>query len=291
MKTTFLLLIGWGLITTSIFAQDIPNGDFEAWTDGNPDNWDCSNEDLSLFEIKNISGTTDDPYEGEISLLAESMGTAFFTMSGIICNGEYEAPNPVNGNVETIKGVPFTSQPDMFKLGYKCEPMDNDSALIKVAFFKEGMEILKEELIIYDNVDTWTDLSFTFDWTEIPEPDTMLIFIKSSYGTTNELGSTVAGSKIWVDDIRFEESSNITNYELAKIKVYPNPFQDYISYRTETNEKAEVNVYSISGMLLIQEIVFGNKQINTTTLKPGTYFVEVKINGERKIEKMIKTLH
>lgn len=291
MKTTLLFLIGWGLITTAIYAQEIPNGDFEAWTDGNPDNWDCSNEDLAMFEMMNITGATDDPYEGTISLHAESMGTAFFTMSGIICNGEYEAPNPVNGNIETIKGVPFTAKPEMFKLGYKCEPMENDSALIGVYFFKEGEEILSQELVIHESVETWTNLSLPLDWTDLPEPDTMLIYIKSSYGTTNELGGTVAGSKIWVDDIKLEESSSTTNYELETIEVYPNPFQDYINLNSATNEKAEVNIYSVNGALLLQEMIAGNQQIIASSLEPGTYLIEVKMNGKRKISKMIKTGH
>ena len=39
MKKIFLLSLFAFSYSVTLFAQNVPNGGFESWTNGNPDNW------------------------------------------------------------------------------------------------------------------------------------------------------------------------------------------------------------------------------------------------------------
>ncbi|MFW6371266.1 MAG: hypothetical protein ACOC10_08700, partial [Bacteroidota bacterium] len=241
----FTLFIAASVFTISN-AQTISNGGFENWTNDSIDGWDCSNADMSFFEMTNISTIDADAPEGTKALMAESKATAFFTMSGIVCNGIYEAPNPSNGNIETIKGVPFTDQPDNLYLWYKCEPMTDDSAFIKISFFKDGDEIASGSKVETNTVSDWTLLNIPVTWTQQTAPDTMLILLKSSYGTTDSNGGAVAGSKLYADGLSFTEPTAINHEIKSDIRVFPVPFNDMLHVRLEKPVNTTYRIISVT---------------------------------------------
>ncbi len=287
MKNNFFTL----LIAMSFFsisnAQTISNGGFEHWTNDSIDDWDCSNADMSFFGMTNVSIVESGTPEGTKALMAESKATAFFTMSGIVCNGVYEAPNPSNGNIETIKGVPFTDQPDNFYLWYKCEPMPDDSALIKISFFKDGAEIASGSKVETNTVSDWTQLSIPITWEQQTTPDTMLILLKSSYGTTDSEGGAVAGSTLYADGLSFSESAAIKRQQINDVKVFPVPFDDMLHVQLEKPEKISCRIISVTGeTLLSKNTNTANFSISTGNLAKGCYILQIKHTG-KKYERII----
>lgn len=69
-------------------------------------------------------------------------------------------------------------------------------------------------------------------------------------------------------------ASNLNNVNDNTFSVYPNPVVDVLSLNS--NEDAEINVYSVQGAKLISTV---GRQVNMSNLVPGFYIVEV--NGTR----------
>ncbi len=289
MKNKILTL----LIAVSVFsisnAQTISNGGFENWTNDSIDGWDCSNADMSFFGMTNISTVDTDAPEGSKALMAESKAPAFFTMSGIVCNGIYEAPNPSNGNIETIKGAPFTDQPDNLYLWYKCEPMTDDSALIKISFFKDGAEIASGSSVEKNTVSDWTLLNIPITWQQQTAPDTMLILLKSSYGTTDSNGGAVAGSKLYADGLSFTEPTSINHEKENNIQIFPVPFNDLLHVRLNKPVNATYRIISVTGKTMLSgNENTANLSISTETLAKGCYILQIEQNGKRYESMIVK---
>lgn len=290
MKNTIVTL----LITVSVFsmskAQTINNGGFENWTSDSINGWDCSNADMAFFGMTNVSIVDTDAPEGAKALKAESKATAFFTMSGIVCNGVYESPNPSNGNIETIKGVPFTDQPNNFYLWYKCEPMADDSALIKISFFNEGAEIASGYKVEKNKVSEWTFLNIPITWSQQTAPDTMLILFKSSYGTTDSNGGAVAGSKLYADGLSFTQPTSIlnkTNHDI--MNVFPVPFDDRLHLQLKSPVNSTYKIISATGQtVLTGKENTGRYTLATRNLARGCYILQVNFAGQRYEKVIVK---
>jgi len=288
MKAKLLLVICGMFVLSNAFSQEIENAGFEAWTNGNPDNWDTSNEDIAMFQAVAITADSENPKEGTTALMAKTTATAFFTMSGIVCNGFYEGPNPVNGEVETIKGEPFSYRADALALWYKCLPMPADSAYFGIHFFKAGELIGKGEFVQKDTVAEWTLLNIPISWTSEAFPDTMLILMKSSYGTTNERGNAVAGSTLWVDNLQLQNITGIRPLSENIERVYPNPFSNELFIELETESETNISVYDINGRKVFSKQIMYSGKLNTQFLKKGFYVLEVSSGGETERFKLSK---
>lgn len=72
------------------------------------------------------------------------------------------------------------------------------------------------------------------------------------------------------------------------ISLYPNPFVNFIRLSTENKMDLEVDVYSISGELLISEKMSSDEPLNTTELSKGTYILRIKSKEETIVQRMIK---
>lgn len=90
----------------------------------------------------------------------------------------------------------------------------------------------------------------------------------------------------------FENSNSI-----AAITVSPNPSDEnvYVSFLMQASSEVEIVIYDIAGRALInfgkEQYAKGKqgKQINTQEILPGTYFVQLKSNGQVSTCKMIVT--
>jgi len=275
-------------ILATAASQDIPNWNFESWTGNNPDDWDSSNDDLALFGIFNVSPETEDPHEGSSSLKAYTAATAFFTLSGIACNGYYEGPNPVNNETETIKGVPFTGSPTTLSLWYKYTGMENDSSFMAIHLFKEGQLIAKGEHVDTASVEEWTQLDIPISWNSEVEPDTMLILVKSSYGTTAANGGAVANSTIWVDELQLIYPVSTEEIKEEQLSIYPNPFSQEIRLQLPSGQQALVRIYAVSGAKVLEESISGSQSISTGHLERGIYLIEVTRGEERMVKKLFR---
>jgi hypothetical protein len=98
-----------------------------------------------------------------------------------------------------------------------------------------------------------------------------------------------------IDNISLTEivdTTSIADINKAKIKIYPNPFDKFISINGLNEEDYIVKFYDLSSRLIYETRIKGieNIQISTEHIQNGAYFLEVSsINGKRIItEKIIK---
>lgn len=80
----------------------------------------------------------------------------------------------------------------------------------------------------------------------------------------------------------------ITSAALEQLTVYPNPAKGMINVAQA--EGANVAIYDISGRLVMSaEGISSNQQLNVASLVNGTYFVQVDLDGDQSIKKIVIT--
>ena len=78
----------------------------------------------------------------------------------------------------------------------------------------------------------------------------------------------------------------ITNAALEQLSVYPNPARGMINIAQA--EGANVAIYDVSGrMVMSAEGIGANQQLNVASLVNGTYFVQVELEGNQSIKKIV----
>lgn len=80
------------------------------------------------------------------------------------------------------------------------------------------------------------------------------------------------------------------NQRKESISIYPNPVDDFIYFNTHLDEIAELKVYDVKGIVVLEQskIRGGDKKIDLSSLRKGIYFVCFKNNGKTTVSKVIK---
>ncbi len=73
-----------------------------------------------------------------------------------------------------------------------------------------------------------------------------------------------------------------SDFDTAKISVYPNPVQNILNIETEAN----VTIFDLSGRQIMK--TDNTNQINVSSLAKGTYILQLEVDGNINIEKIIK---
>ncbi|AUP80504.1 family 16 glycosylhydrolase [Flavivirga eckloniae] len=106
--------------------------------------------------------------------------------------------------------------------------------------------------------------------------------------TFTDLGAAAKSSVKTSNDVLTIASDNaqdVNSDNSFEIKLYPNSVKSGNDFFIDTNSKTiDVNVYSLSGMLLLQS---NSHKINTSNLSPGLYLVSVFSEGLRKTTKLV----
>ena len=71
-------------------------------------------------------------------------------------------------------------------------------------------------------------------------------------------------------------------------RVYPNPMTRIVM--VELEDDAELNLYDVSGKLLIRNLVTaGVQNLNTSNLIPGIYFLHIRVHNETRVVRLCKS--
>jgi len=133
--------------------------------------------------------------------------------------------------------------------------------------------------------DTYT---FSYNWSNSETTEDINNLLPGNYSVTvnNEYGCEVS------DNYTIGYSS-IDNNKKFDINIYPNPIKDilYINYKLSDSIDASIIIYDILGKIVLEDIIKdskGIKQINTSNLKAGIYFVKVVTDNTYKTFKLYK---
>lgn len=105
------------------------------------------------------------------------------------------------------------------------------------------------------------------------------------------------GNNFYIDNININNVVGVEELDiLNNVNIYPNPMTDKATIDLEVIKDASVSIYVINTMGAIVQQVVTNKsisqgnskfEINKNNLSKGIYFVNIEVNGIRKINKLI----
>ncbi len=280
----------------ALFAQQqIPNHDFENWTNGEPDNWGTSNENvMGIVQFTTVTQETAAPYSGsyaaKVETVSENLLGSPITMPGILTLGTFEL-DIVNQSGDVVGGIPFTGRPDKLHGFFKSQPVGNDQSVVGIGLSKwrgTHRDTIGQGYIVFSNtVTTWTPFEITINWSTAETPDSMNIIVSAS-DILNEV--FVAGSTVWVDSLYLEYIAVPTaNKEIAKVQLgnYPNPFSDetVIRFTASHSNNYRFTVYNILGELVFEKNYKAHKGINRFSfsaegLDTGLYIYRIESGYE-----------
>jgi hypothetical protein len=100
-------------------------------------------------------------------------------------------------------------------------------------------------------------------------------------------GGTSAWSNLW--SFKTENPNSLEDYTSSiVVKVYPNPFSDFIQIETE-DENVIATLFDMQGREISQEIFSNTTKISTHELPTGVYVLKLQTNNSNISKQMIKT--
>ena len=220
---------------------------------------------------------------GEVSV---GSSTVFLPgMVGTISQGFVDEFLNGGGDVSITRGWAFDT-PHALEGYYKYKPVNNDSALIDIGFFKFDEEFIVEKIIIKET-NEWEWRHFI-----IPIPEQYrneyfnkirMLFVASAAVDFEHLDQCKGqkGSTLWIDNISLNYEFGIKQNLLStlKAKTYPNPATEVVSIELNENFTGKIIVYNVSESVVIEENINGVRcQLNISSLSTGNYFYRI-ING------------
>ena len=89
-----------------------------------------------------------------------------------------------------------------------------------------------------------------------------------------------------------QQNLSTESFEESKYFIYPNPSKGVFNLVTDTNEIKEIEVYDVTGKVILSKNDFGVSDIQTpidlTSASQGIYFVKITSNNQSTIKRIIK---
>jgi len=278
MKTQFTLIVFLLSIATFLSAQNVPNGSFEEWEDGEPLNWTTSN----AGGIATIS-QSDDSHSGSYAVMGQTNP------------GETIIPELLSGYDNL--GIPVSEKYELLKFHYKYNEDGSDKMVIAIIMYDEDYSTLGSGgLEIEDEVEDYTlaVIPITYDESGTPAHAAIQIGLVDGFGS----GPPSADSYFIIDDVEFSGSVGIDeiNTENTRILISPQPATDVarISFTSDTRvNNLNLSIIDPSGKRM-GEYKFGNTSsgmnevmIDISHFAPGVYIALINTDGESFTKKMI----
>lgn len=289
------LLILSLILTSLVATAQIPNSDFENWTNAgayyNPDSWDTFNDTTGLAGVytctRGNSGTSGNYYIQLTTSVIPIIGTV---VPGIAVCGTIDPATLAPGT-----GFPFTGRPQFLTGDWKYVPTAGDQGFVAALLTRWNPVLMVKDTIaalispLQGSQPSWTPMVLPFTYLSNQYPDTALIVLASSGAS----GATVsANSYLHVDNLSFTGSvSEISTVPAEKFYTYPNPVRDYAFINSNTDKSCAVFVSDVSGKILQSSIVIpedGLIKISLQSLPTGNYTLLVSDGSSQTQTRIIK---
>lgn len=220
-----LLLLTIACLSPGLYAQQLPNSDYENWqnvgnNDEEPTNWNSNKTGggFSALGPQTCFREGSGVFSGTYCVKLETGRVLGSEVNGTITTGRLEAPttNPNDGYAVTVRNnpdfnTPFTGRPDSLVGYYKYTSVNNDQGAFQVILHGDADVRMPDPnnstsaFIIGEasfdtpssNVSGWTRFSVPFIYTQSDTPDYVLAIFTSS----SDPGTASRGSTMWIDGI------------------------------------------------------------------------------------------
>lgn len=289
IKFTFLLTLSTCFIT-GLFAQ-IPNGDFEQWTDfgdwEDPDSWFTLNSTYN-GDPETVQATGD-AITGDMAVQLENEkdDNDNVVRAMMVSGGNSPDNHP---------GFPYANRPAALIGYFQYKPKDEDSCCVLAYLTRYNTSAQQRELkglaefSSGEETDDYDIFSAPFQYVSSLFPDTAYIVIYA--GAMNDHQD---GSRLVIDALSFDESSTgITSLEdLIQPELFPNPAKEMITVQFNSNgSNYDLKLFDLSGRTL--KVIPGLQNQASSSIKDlndGIYFFTVgdekrnRTNGKLIINK------
>jgi hypothetical protein len=284
MKKIFLQSMLALLLPIALFAQNVPNGGFESWTNQMPDNW-FANNIPGLF-VPVIQSST--AHSGSSSLHGAVISYVGNPLAPLLEAGSTAQGFTVSQRFKTVTGY------------YQFNPVSGDKFNGDFILYKGGSPVATAVFEISASATSWTQFSVDFIYITNDIPDNCkLIFLIDGPTSGNDYH---LNSSFLLDDVNLTgtaTSVNDKNIIPAKFSLeqnYPNPFNPStkIQYNLPVNSFVNITVYNAIGKevasLVNSVIPAGTHEaiFDASRLNSGVYFYTLKTgNNLVQTRKMI----
>jgi hypothetical protein len=278
------LLLVFTLFNISLGLAQIPNADFEDWTNSgghdSPSQWstpDPKTMGMGMFTCeKGIPGWSGNSY---LKLTSTSMG-AMGVIPGIAVCGMMDM-----NTLKPKSGFPFTERPKSLTGMWQHMIFGNSQGFISVLLTKWDNTLHKRDTISF-TIKTlsgmamgWESFSFDLKYQSVSNPDSCIIFMSAS-------GSQPTNKDyLWVDKLEFKGITSINPFidfdPKSYVCIFPNPLKDELNFTLGVNTNSQVNfqLVDLNGKTLYkeewEEIQAGNTQnISLPNLAKGIYVIK-----------------
>jgi len=294
------------LFNLQLTAQQFPNSSFEEWTNGEPNQWQTSNQSIPLLgNFIAVSKDISDPNQGPtcVKLSTISISVPFagtYSLPGLLTLGKIKT-DLQKQTAQVTGGIPFTATPLKLTGYYKYEPVNYDQCALGWGLTRWNLQTKSRDTIGYGLIST---NAFLNSWTyfEIPlrslkpfTPDTMNILFLNS----NPLDKRIhTGTNMWIDNLSFVYGNvgieGVTFSEQISIYAQPYTSQLILSSAFPNPENLDICLYNMAGAEARRwkrTMAKSTGYMDISNLKPGTYVIRIT-SGNRQVDtRKITILH
>jgi hypothetical protein len=190
------------LLFSSVLAQHVPNGGFEAWETTtlyeNPVDWPTANQQTFMQEIQLVT-KSEDAYSGDYALRMETTIIDEDTIVGyaFTLGNVYDI---VNDTFQFVGGFPVSAAPDSIFGHYKYDIAPDDTALVLVSFKKDGELLAQNVFGLTGTQSEYIKIGFELQ-TMAETPDTCMLALACSNPDRPKYGSVLQVDSIWFGDL------------------------------------------------------------------------------------------
>lgn len=241
----------------------IPNHSFENWSPvsyEDPNTWTSFNGYFAGFGLGDtLCQKTTDANTGSFAVQLNNIasGPKPDTITSQLHLGG------IDFNNFTPIGVPFTQQPAYLNGYYKFSPGGTDTAFVAV-FAKKSGSYISQDFIALTAASSYTGFSVSLNIPSAPDTVAVVLLAGNNPGSIAKFDDlTFSAWPVFVDEVSSTETANI----------YPNPTTGTFAIAGVNGHM--VSVYSLTGKLIHQEILRGNRQVILPSQAKGMYLVKI----------------
>lgn len=312
-------------ISSLAFAQtQITNGDFEAWenvgaSNEEPTSWNSNKTGSSTAQLgsQTCYRETSGPHGGTYCVRVETKSVPIIgtVVNGNVTTGVVNAPTTTksDGYIGTvnyssssdIRHMSFTGRPDSLVGYYKYTSGGAGEQGKVTAILHTGDYFDPETPTNYHadptankiaratyftptaSASSWTRFSVPFNYVSSSTPTYIMINITSSANQT----TTIAGSKLWIDDLSviYNNTTSVKEADKINFKVYAFEKNIYVDLSNK-NMQAVLTVMDLTGKVVLSSNLEKGKMNSIqlpTALNGGMYLYQVVGADAQKTGKII----
>jgi len=272
LKTTFTILT----FLVAIICSAQSNLDFERW-DVNYNGIDESKHWINTSDASKYGAPT--TMFKEVDNPAEGLASVKLVTSYWEAGSSYELDTLVGS---LLQQCDYNKRPKSFEFSYKSAPKLGDEILvgIQLTINENGSVLVVGEGFFTTNEiqQNWTKQKVEIEYFSNITPDNINIIALSSANAVINNGAngySKIGSTLFFDNLKLNEESSIEIENEYYINVFPNPAKSFINVESNSPEKQEIEIYNLSGELLLSYSFTQHSKFDISTLPTGTYIYKV----------------